>query len=152
MKLMNHVTTRIPNLPTELTQKIAFVGSIALETEELQIFDICLRNIAEILRKDNLLDNLFTVNVIFSVDGSFGLTFCDNSQGKYIRLAVYNMNRIRKLKGADQVAFIFTEELVHHFWNFEDETKTKLKVIEILQLTEPRITKEYVENWELNWE
>ncbi len=31
MKLINHVTTRIPNLPTELNQKIAFVGLLGQE-------------------------------------------------------------------------------------------------------------------------
>ncbi|MCM1189329.1 MAG: hypothetical protein NC541_08535 [bacterium] len=152
MQLVNYVTTRIPNLPSELSNKITFVGSTPLETIELQIFDICLKDIAEILKKDGLLNGMFDLIVVFSADGSFGFIPKTIGQGKYARIAVYNMREIRKLRGADQVAFVFTEELVHHFWNCENETKTKLKVIEILQLTEPKITKEYVETWEINWE
>lgn len=151
MQLINYVPTRIPNLPPELLGKITFVGSIPLMTEELQIFDICLIDIVQILKKDGLLDNLYMLNVVFSADGSFGFTPQNEAQGKYARIAVYNMKNIRKLKGTDQIAFVFTEELVHHFWGFEDETETKLKVIEILQLTKPEITQEYVKIWGLNW-
>lgn len=151
MQLLNYVATRIPNLPSELSGKITFIGSIPLATEELQIFDICLIDIVKILKKDGLLNKLYTLNVVFSADGSFGFTPKNEAQGKYARIAVYNMKNIRKLKGADQVAFVFTEELVHHFWSFENETETKLKVIEILQLTEPRITKEYIDTWDVNW-
>lgn len=151
MQLLNYVATRIPNLPSELSGKITFIGSIPLATEELQIFDICLIDIVKILKKDGLLNKLYTLNVVFSADGSFGFIPKNEAQGKYARIAVYNMKNIRKLKGADQVAFVFTEELVHHFWSFENETETKLKVIEILQLTEPRITKEYIDTWDVNW-
>lgn len=151
MQLINHVSTRIPNLPLELLGKIIFIGSTSLATEELQIFDICLVDIAKTLKKDDLLNKLYILNVIFSADGSFGFTPKNEAQGKYARIAVYNMKKIRELKSADQVAFVFTEELVHHFWSFEDETETKLKVIEILQLTEPRMTKEYVKTWGMNW-
>lgn len=152
MQLVNYVTTRIPNLPSELSGKITFIGSVSLETIELQIFDICLENIVKILKKDGLLNSLYDLIVIFSVDGAFGFIPKTPGQGKYARIAVYNIMEIRKLNGADQVAFVFTEELVHHFWNYEDETNTKLKVIEILQLTEPKITKEYVKTWGINWE
>lgn len=151
MILANHVTTRIPNLPFELLGKITFVGSIPLATQELQIFDTCLINMVKILKKDGLLNNLYILNVVFSSDGSFGFTPKNNSQGKYARIAVYNMSAIRNLKTADQIAFVFTEELVHHFWNIENETDVKLKVIEILQLINNRITKESVKAWGMNW-
>ena len=65
-------------------------------------------------------------------------------------MGIYNFNEMRKL-GAQQFAFAFTEELVHHFWRLEDEAEAKMKVIEILQLTEPCITREYVKDWGLNW-
>ena len=144
------VPSIIPNVPKPLQDKIKFLTAIELTDEECQIFTICLEDISIVLKRDEFENNVTAVHLCFTPYGHFAFNCVGGSHASYAKLAIYNMCEIRKC-GAEQVAFIFTEELVHHFWKTEDEYKTKLKVIEILQITNPHITKEYVEDWGLNW-
>ena len=146
----NFIPSIVPNVPQLLQRKINFLTSIQLTDNECRIFSICLEDISIIIKKDGLENSLTQVHACFTPTGDFGFSWEGMCQASYAQLAVYNMQEIRKL-GDEQIAFVFTEELVHHFWKYDDETETKYKVLEILQITEPHITKEYVKNWGLNW-
>ncbi len=149
-EFVDFVPSIIPNLPELLEGKIKFLTSIQLVDKECQIFTLCLEDISIVIKRDGIENSLTNIQLCFTPHGNFAFKKKCSSHASYAQLAVYDMSSIRKL-GAEQLAFVFTEELVHHFWKLDDETKTKLKVIEILQITEPHITKEYVESWGLNW-
>ncbi len=144
------VPSIIPNIPDLLKDKIKFITSIELTNTECEIFTLCLEDISIVLKRDKLENTLTQIQLCFTPYGHFSFKWNGSSQASYAQLAIYNMSEMRKFY-PDQIAFIFTEELVHHFWRLDDETETKLKVIEILQITEPHITKECVEAWGVNW-
>lgn len=59
-------------------------------------------------------------------------------------------NVLHAVNNQQFVVFAFTEELVHHYWRIEDETKVKYKVLEIVQKIDKTITLDLIKGWGVN--
>ena len=152
MTLQNFVSTNVPCVPKILEGKLTFVANYALNDKEVRIFGIGLLAISEKLIEDNISSHQLTnVNVIFTKDGSFGMIEEDNSTfGLHFSLSVYALESLRKINNEHFYLFAFVEELVHHYWRIDNETKTKYKVLEIVQKVDPNITLDMIKNWGVN--
>lgn len=152
MKLKNYVSTKVPAIPKILDGKLTFVANCALNDNEVKIFGMGLLAISSKLNEDNITKaQLTNVNVILTKDGSFEMIEEDSSTfGLHFSLSVYALEPLRKVNNESFLLFAFIEELVHHYWRISDETKTKYKVLEIVQKVDPHITLDAVKKWGVN--
>ena len=79
--------------------------------KECQIFTLCLEDISIVIKRDGIENSLTNIQLCFTPHGNFAFKKKCSSHASYAQLAVYDMSSIRKL-GAEQLAFVFTEELV----------------------------------------
>ena len=136
MRLKNWVVSPGPAIPTELKGKFEIVTAYPLNEREALLFQLVLNCVVKELKKDNIeFKNLYRVSAIITKEGEFALTMkSSNTLGARICLAVYAVERWRRLNYADnQIAIIIAEELCHHYWNIEDEVKVKYKVYDIVK-------------------
>ena len=140
MRLENGIETEIPKVPDELKDKI-FINTVReLSYTDYTLFELSMKAIVYQMIKENTdFSKLNRINVIFTNDGSFSMNTKDkplfsftDTCGYYFKLAVYPLEVLHK-KGKNSITlFAFTEELVHHFWNIEDESLVKYKVLDVL--------------------
>lgn len=149
--LENHIATYVPLVPTELKEKINFTANYAMNEKEALIFVKVLKSIVEQMKIDNIdFTTLTRIGVIFTENGNFSfIDECDNTYGRCFSLAVYKLGRLRIANNDDFTLFVFAEELVHHYWQVEDETVVKYKVLEVAQRIKPSITLEKIKGWGL---
>lgn len=152
MKLKTSTSCYVINIPDKLKQKLTFASNIEITKREKFIMEIVLEEITNQLEYENMsIDSLTRVNAIFTKDGSFSMyEENDKTYGNHFSLAIYAMEKIRNTNNEKFMLLVFTEELVHHYWRLEDETKTKYKVLEIIQRIEPEITLDLIKGWGLN--
>ena len=152
MQLDNYVSTRVPETPEILRGKITMVASHALDDVDLFLFDLALKAVAAQIRKDGLTaDDLTTVNVVFTRDGSFSMSEpSPNTYGLHFSLAVYALESLRQTGNLAFRLTAFIEELAHHYWRIEDETVIKHKVVEIASNVTDSITIEFLKEYGVN--
>lgn len=152
VQLKDFISTIVPQIPDMLKGKLTFVANHGLNAKEVQIFGMALQAIVLQLEEDKITkEKLNNVNAIFTKDGSFAM-YEENSNtfGLHFSLAVYAIENLRKLNNERFLLVAFIEELVHHYWRIEDETKVKYKVIEIAQKIDNNITIEMLKGWGVN--
>ena len=152
MQLNNYISTYVPEIPDMLKGKLTFVANYGLNAKETQIFGMALQAIVLQLKEDKIAkEELNNVNAILTKDGSFSMHEEDsNTFGLHFSLAVYAVENLRKLNNDRFLLVAFIEELVHHYWRTEDETKVKYKVVEIAKRIDNNITIEMLKGWGVN--
>lgn len=136
MRLKNWVESPGPSIPEELKGKFEIVASYKLTEREASLFNLALNCVVNELKKDKIpFGDLHRITAIITKDGEFTLSIPDqNKLGTRLCLAVYAVERWRRLNYADnQIMVIIAEELCHHYWNIEDEVKVKYKVFDIIK-------------------
>lgn len=152
MKLDNSVITFVPNFPDILVGKLTVAANYALNNNDVQIFALALNAISMQLEKDKIRkEDLTTVNALFTKNGSFSMYEESHSTlGLHFSLAIYPLETLHNMHNDRLVLFAFVEELVHHYWNIEDETTVKYKVLEIVNLIDTGITIDMLKGWGVN--
>lgn len=141
-----------PIVPALLKGKINFFANCDVNPSEIALFNQALQCVAKHLDHDNIdLTDYFVLNVFFTADGS--ISFHENNEknnGSQIYMAIYRMNKLRKINSDLFMLFVFIEELTHYYWRIYDETVVKYKVAEIINYIVPNLTIEQVKGWGLN--
>ena len=152
MILDNAVPIPVINLPDLLKDKITFTANESLTYTESKFYEICLQALAEKMIEDKIDINFLThLNILFTKNGSYSMTEESGDRfGFHLNLSIYSLDNIRKTNNDKFMVVTFIEELVHYFWQIEDETLTKYKVIEIAQKFLPDITLELLKEWHVN--
>ena len=151
MRLKNFVTTLAPIIPNELQGKLTFAANYSLNENEVRIFSMALYAIISQLKEDGIaFDSLTNVNAVFTKNGTVELEENSSAFGNHISLAIYAIENLRHTNNERFLLFAFVEELVHHYWCIEDETKVKYKVLQIVQKIDSGITLELIKGWGLN--
>lgn len=125
----------IKNAPELIVNKLNVVGNVELSQDEIKCFNHALVLLSIQLQKENInISNLHSVNILFLSDGNFSIQNTRNGfAGCTTSVIIYVMNVIRSWNDANKVIAVFLEELAHHFWNIEDESIVKHKVLEIMR-------------------
>jgi len=138
-KFKNQITSSGPSIPDFLLDKIEIRAIFALREQEAFLFSVALTGVSNQLIKEGYEKNqLARLTVLLTKDGTFELIEDENDVEEYpigfrFNLAVYAVEKWREKEYSDQLILtVFIEELVHHYWNIEDEVITKEKVIEIM--------------------
>ena len=143
--IKNSVITPQIYSPSVLAKKIFIDANIAITKDEADLFSTALGMLNVQLRIDNIdLDNIRSVNIIFTGNG--GYEFYSNfnaTLGIMENIIVYAIDRlrIRKVDGYKYIA-IYLEELIHHFYNSEDEVFVKEKILETCINNNLKVTKQ----------
>ncbi|TCJ86373.1 UNVERIFIED_ORG: hypothetical protein EDC93_1011112 [Bacillus cereus] len=103
--------------------------NVAIEQNVADLFAIATNRIAESPDFPNLRKRkLF---VLFSEDGKYTVNLLEQEVATQGSFAFFSYEKLRKYNDVMKVV-IFTEELVHHFWDEEDELVTKRIVEKLL--------------------
>jgi hypothetical protein len=122
----------------ELIPKIE-IGGCQLTDVEIEVFNISLKILYQQLIDDKIsFDSLPKSKCIFFDKDTLELDFQnDNVLGTYLIFIIYRMNRIRNNERYNQnpygLILVFLEELCHCYYNIDDETAVKHKVLKIIQ-------------------
>lgn len=141
-----------PVIPPLLKKKIKFFSNCNVKPTEIALFNQALQCVAKHLEHDKIdLSDYFVLNVIFTEDGSISFHEDDDrNNGSQIYMAIYRMNKLRKINANIFMLFVFVEELAHYYWRMYDETAIKYKVVEIINYIVPNLTIDDVKGWGLN--
>lgn len=141
-----------PVVPPLLKKKINFFSNCYVKPTEIALFNQALQCVAKHLEHDKIdLSDYFVLNVIFTEDGSISFHEDDDrNNGSQIYMAIYRMNKLRKINANIFMLFVFVEELAHYYWRMYDETAIKYKVVEIINYIVPNLTIDDVKGWGLN--
>lgn len=141
-----------PIIPLKLKDKISFFSNCDVTIAELKLFDQVLQCVATQLENEQIdLSSFYKLNVFFTSDGSMSFVENDDrNNGSQIYMAVYRMDKLRRIGSVTFTAFVFAEELAHYYWRIYDESIVKYKVVEILNHIFPNLTIEEVKGWGLN--
>ena len=152
MRLDSAVSIPVINMPDLLKGKLIFIANETLTYTEAKLFEICLEALAEKMVEDKIdISSLTHLNVLFTKSGSYSMTEESGDRfGFHLNLSIYALDNLRKTNSDRFMVVTFIEELVHHFWQVEDETKTKYKTLEIAQKIVPGITLELLKEWHVN--
>lgn len=142
--------------PVFLDNKLQFVANCLLREEEIQIFNQALQLVAWKIKEDmkngNLspkVEDLRRVTIIFTKNGEFSFSGIENEVGINVSLIVYKTDCLHYIDDCMFPLFTFIEEMTHHFWNIEDETLVKYKVVEIIQQEYKDFTIETAKGWHI---
>lgn len=94
-------------------------------------------------------------HLIISDDGSYSFEVDPSDGDAYgynMHNIIYAMNKLRKKNNTVFTMIVFAEELVHFIWPELTESKTKLKVIEILKPEIPKMSVELLEAFGISME
>lgn len=141
-----------PVVPSLLKKKINFFSNCYVKPTEIALFNQALQCVAKHLEHDKIdLSDYFVLNVIFTENGSISFHEDDDrNNGSQIYMAIYRMNKLRKINANIFMLFVFVEELAHYYWRMYDETAIKYKVVEIINYIVPNLTIDDVKGWGLN--
>lgn len=141
-----------PVVPPLLKKKINFFSNCYVKPTEIALFNQALQCVAKHLEHDKIdLSDYFVLNVIFTEDGSISFHEDDDrNNGSQIYMAIYRMNKLKKINANIFMLFVFVEELAHYYWRMYDETAIKYKVVEIINYIVPNLTIDDVKGWGLN--
>lgn len=141
-----------PVIPRNLKGKINVFANCSVQAKEVNLFNQALQCVSRHLKHDEIdLSDYFILNVFFTEDGS--ISFHENNEsnnGSQIYMAIYRMNKLRRINVSIFTLFVYIEELAHYFWRIYDETEIKYKVVEIMNYIVPGLTIEDVKGWGLN--
>lgn len=135
-----------------LKGKIKIFANCDVKKSEILLFNQALQCVAKHLEHDCIdLSDYFVLNVFFTEDGTISFHENDDkNNGSQIYMAIYRMNKLRKINVNVFMLFVFIEELAHYYWRMYDETEIKYKVVEIINYIVPNLTIEQVKGWGLN--
>lgn len=94
-------------------------------------------------------------HLIISDDGSYSFEVDPSDGDAYgynMHNIIYAMNKLREKNNTVFTMIVFAEELVHFIWPELTESKTKLKVIEILKPEIPKMSVELLEAFGISME
>jgi hypothetical protein len=129
-----------PIIPNNLKEKIRFVANYSLEKREAELFTLALTALNKQFMMENKQDIMRVICIITS-DGTYTMKMDKSQLGSQHAVCLYAVEKWRKQKYGDyQMLTIMLEELCHHFWAIEDETKVQYKVLEIIKIIDPNIT------------
>lgn len=141
-------------IPKYLKEKVLIASNHSLLNTDIRLFNIALQIVFEEINSDiikgiidEVLDNLKRVNIIFTKNGELSFSGIEKELGVHFSIIIYKMEPLHYLENQRLTLFTFVEELTHHFWGIEDETKVKYKVIEIMKRYDKDITLEIVKGW-----
>ncbi|QHA36844.1 hypothetical protein D5E69_14155 [Rossellomorea marisflavi] len=134
----NQITCPGPTIPEYLINKIEIRATFPITKHEAFLFSVALHGISIKLEQEFLeKEKLPRLCALLTERGNFEFEELDvdDSIGFRFNLAVYCVGKWREKNYDDElILMVFLEELVHHYWNLEDEVITKEKVIEIMNL------------------
>lgn len=145
-KFKNMIIGKGITIPELLASKIQIRTTCEYTDREAFLFTIALAGVAMCLEKEGLKkEDLRNVVVLFTNEGSFEYNLEDSEAiGYKICLIVYSVYGWRHPKyGGDEEVILMTylEELIHHFWQIDDEVVVKEKVTQVMNAIFP--TKNY---------
>ena len=123
-----------PGIPLSIGDSIGVFVAYRLTHKENELFTKGLTLIADEIEEDKLknvsLDLSDTV-LVFTKDGSTPIILVGDTAGANVDFCIYALEKLRMFEES-QISAAFIEELVHHFWQEENEMKAKHKVIKIM--------------------
>lgn len=139
--------------PEIFEDKIQLISTCEMTTDELTAFALVLKYAAVVMEKDGITkEKLKRVSVVFLGSDELIIDQEDNNCGACtFSLIIYHMNRLRKADDFLLITYAYIEEIVHHFWNIQDETEVKYKGLEIMQHLNPTFTIDTLKRWNVNW-
>jgi hypothetical protein len=146
--------------PEILIRKLTLMSTYQINERETKIFEFALLGIADCLREEGFKEeNLCNAVILITKDGYFEHRLLKNELhfGIKLNLIVFCVQQWRNPKyinDGNLILMIFLEELIHHFWNTDDEVFVKEKAIKIINKLFPERTfklsdffnKEYLNN------
>lgn len=154
MRINNTIqdTQKFVDIPDFFKDKINIHFMCHLTDDEVYAFYHILKSCEKSLICENRSSNTITKCVIiFTETESITLTENeDDCYACYFRVIIYHMNRLRKLNNFLKLALGLTEELVHHFWNEDNEELVKHKDVEILHRLNNIYSIELLKEWKVN--
>lgn len=143
MELVNAKKFRKPELPKNISSKILLSATGENTDHEAELFYIAVECIMYKLNKDGIsIESTTSVNAFFTFGDGVTLKIDNGSIGEMCRIIVYDLNKMRNLHLNDvQMLTVFTEELIHHFYNDENEKSTKLKTFDAIKYKLPKEVK-----------
>ena len=126
-------------LPNVLQNKMFLRANCDLTDEELKTFQLTLNLVAKYIAENNIdISRCDKFNILFTSDGSFSFFEEDPRVcGMQLQLAIYRMERIRKLQSITMTLFVYIEELAHYLLGIYDETIIKHRVADIIKYVVP---------------
>ena len=154
MRIKNTIqgTQKFVDIPDFFKDKIDIHFMCHLTDDEIYAFYHILKSCEKSLISENRSKkDIIKCSIIFTETESITLTENENNcYACYFRVIIYHMNRLRSLNNFLKLALGFTEELVHHFWNEDNEELVKYKDVEILCRLNDKYSIELLEEWKVN--
>lgn len=137
MEILNMKEQSLKILDTPLGRKIIISADFELETEfNLEILMAIKLVEQEMKHQDIDIDQLKKTNFIITENGTLSVKMTD--AGNYIYFSIIDYSAIKKFNKNARLA-ILIEELVHNYWNIDDEERIKYIDIDILKRLDPQV-------------
>lgn len=135
-----------------LTKKLAATTNCKLTEHEVALFNNAVKAVAlQLIEEGIKIEELDGLIVFFTSNDNLNLYEDNiNGYGVHFSMAIYFMERIRKMNDDIFTSFTFIEEMAHHYWHISDETIVKQKLEKIIQQMYSNFTLDYMKRWNLN--
>lgn len=139
-------------IPKGIAEKVNILSNCEITEDEVTLFNAAIKAILEYVSNNNIdLSDYFKLNIFFTYSGELTFLADDDKQcGSQFHLAIYRMEKLRRLKSHRLMLFVFIEELAHYFLRIYDETVMKYKVEEIMKYISPDFTLDELKGFGLN--
>lgn len=138
MKLLNSVRAFAPAIPPKYKDKIIFVATCGVDLKYAELAGHAVKLTIEKIEEEGI--DIRAIVMIMTRDGKAVLQ-ADASFGSNSIICIFQIDLWEKYKISDRIiTAAFIEEMVHSFWNTDDEIVAKNKVLEILRQEESALT------------
>lgn len=137
VEILNMKEQLIKILDTPLGRKIVISADFSMSVEFNNEVLMAIKLVEEEMKCQGIdISKLKDTNFIISENGEVSIKTTD--VGDYIYFSVINYSEIKKFNQTARIA-ILIEELVHNYWNINDEEKIKYIDIAILRRFDPNV-------------
>lgn len=139
-------------IPIGIKEKVNILANCEITEDEVILFNAAIKGVYEYILKNNIdLSDYYKLNIFFTYSGE--LTFLaekDTQCGSQFHVAIYRMEKLRRLNSERLILLVFVEEMAHYFLRIYDETIIKYKVEEIMRYISPNFTLDELKGFGLN--
>lgn len=136
-EILNMKEQSIRVLDTPLGRKVVISADFSMNVEFNNEVLMAIKLVEEEMKSQSInISELKDTNLVISENGEISIKTTD--VGDYIYFSIINYSEIKKFNQNARIA-ILIEELVHNYWNINDEEKIKYIDIAILKRFDPNV-------------
>ena len=139
-------------IPIGIKEKVNILANCEITEDEVILFNAAIKGVYEYILKNNIdLSDYYKLNIFFTYSGELTLLAEKDTQcGSQFHVAIYRMEKLRRLNSERLILLVFIEEMAHYFLRIYDETIIKYKVEEIMRYISPNFTLDELKGFGLN--